>query len=120
MASTLLDGSSGWASVFDFSIFCVNMDSSEDHTGLSRISLWWTELDCNRRHANVGILKQSSDFLRKIKWKKTLLIQQMFTSLSLLEEEEEEVKGVSHSLWDYEVNVLGRAHFYFFVVTFQM
>lgn len=40
MASTLLDGSSGCASVFDFSIFYINMDSSEDHTGLSRITLW--------------------------------------------------------------------------------
>lgn len=58
MASTLLDGSSGCASVFDFSIFYINMDSSEDHTGLSRISLWWRELDRNRRHANVGITKR--------------------------------------------------------------
>lgn len=40
IASTLLDGCSGCASVFDFSIFYINMDSSEDHTGLSHISLW--------------------------------------------------------------------------------
>lgn len=56
MASTLLDGCSGCASVFDFSIFYINMDSSEDHPGLSRISLWWRELDGNRRHTTKRFL----------------------------------------------------------------
>lgn len=40
MASTLLDGSSGRVSVFDYSILYINMDPYEDHTGLRHVTLW--------------------------------------------------------------------------------
>lgn len=107
MASTLLDGSSGCASVFDFSIFYINMDSSEDHTGLSHISLWWRELDRHRRHPNVGITKRSFGFLKKIKPRNFINAANVNISvlLSLIQQQEEE----KHVKWDYEVHISGRA-----------